>query len=65
MAWCETCAKFQDDDRIPRNGHCPVCDTPIVKPKKAPWHFKLLVVATAIYLVYRIVQLSVYLYHHF
>ncbi len=64
VAWCETCAKFQEDDKIGRDGKCPVCGTPIVKPLKTPWHFKLLIVATVIYLLYRFVQLIMWLSHH-
>jgi hypothetical protein len=36
----------------------------IAAPKKTPWHFKLLLVATVIYLSYRAYQLGFWLYHH-
>lgn len=64
MPWCENCAKFQDGEGIDREGHCPGCGTVIAPAKRAPWHFKLLVVATAIYLVYRFMQVGVWAYHH-
>ncbi|WP_143146485.1 hypothetical protein [Ferrithrix thermotolerans] len=64
MPWCENCSKFKESEEIDKEGHCPTCGSVIAPPKKAPWHFKLLVVATVIYLTYRFVQLSVWLYHH-
>lgn len=49
------------------DGTCPQCGEPIgdadehastvVADEKAPWHFKLLVVATVAYLVWRLVDL--------
>jgi len=37
-------------------GECPDCDSVIGKPAGTPWHFKLLLVATVIYLGWRTVQ---------
>ena len=37
-------------------GECPDCDTVIGKPRRAPWHFKLLLIATVVYLGWRAVQ---------
>ena len=34
-------------------GSCPTCGRVIAEPAKVPWHFKLLVVATILYLGYR------------
>jgi len=46
-------------------GECPDCDTVIGKPATgAPWHFKLLLVATVIYLGYRAVQGIEWLVHN-
>jgi hypothetical protein len=35
------------------DGSCPSCGTVIAKPVKAPWHFKLLLVALVLYLGWR------------
>jgi hypothetical protein len=39
-------------------GECPTCGRVIAEPHdvKAPWHFKLLVVATVLYLGFRAYQ---------
>jgi len=44
------------------DGSCPVCGRVLADPlvedePKAPWHFKLLVAAVAVYLLWRLVQL--------
>jgi len=36
-----------------RVGSCPTCGRTIGEPAKVPWHFKLLVVATVLYLGFR------------
>lgn len=64
MPWCETCARFREGEEIDKEGHCPECHSVIAAPKRAPWHFKLLVGATAIYLIYRLYQLVGWLIHH-
>jgi hypothetical protein len=35
------------------DGSCPTCGTVIAKPAKAPWHFKLMLLALALYLGWR------------
>lgn len=34
-------------------GECPTCQRVISAPARAPWHFKLLVVALVAYLAFR------------
>jgi hypothetical protein len=34
-------------------GSCPTCGRMIATPVKAPWHFKLMLVALAVYLGWR------------
>ncbi len=63
MPWCESCERFQDNSEVDKEGHCPKCGSVIAPPKRAPWHFKLLVVATIIYLTYRLIQLVMWLHH--
>lgn len=63
MPWCEDCGQFQDRSTINRRGECPTCGRVIAKPRKVPWHFKLLILATAAYLAYRLYQGIMLLVH--
>ena len=67
MPWCEDCAKYWAPSTMTPNGHCPTCDRLLEQPEaakrgdhddeRAPWHFKLLVVAVVVYLGWRFYQL--------
>ena len=57
MPWCDTCAKFHPPGDLTEEGACPGCGAVIGDPPKAPWHFKLLVAAVVVYMVWRIVAL--------
>lgn len=66
MPWCEECAKYWTPNAMHDDGTCPTCGDPLVEARgsetavddeKAPWHFKLLVVAVVGYLGWRVVQL--------
>jgi hypothetical protein len=46
------------------DGTCPECGRPVADPDgtkaaqvKTPWHFKLLVAVTVLYLVWRLIQM--------
>jgi DNA-directed RNA polymerase subunit RPC12/RpoP len=55
VPWCDDCSKFWNADKVAAGGQCPTCGRVIVRARpKAPWHFKLLLVAFAGYLVYRL-----------
>jgi hypothetical protein len=59
MPWCDDCSRFYNPNSMPLDGKCPSCGAPIAEPQtavKAPWHFKLLVVAAVVYLGWRAVQ---------
>jgi hypothetical protein len=62
MPWCEGCQKFYSPNTLRPDGTCPE-DHPVSDPqappakKRAPWHFWLLLIALAIYLGWRFVQL--------
>ena len=56
IPWCETCAKYLEQDDLAEEGKCPGCGEIIAQRAKTPWHFKLLVVGTTIYLLYRLGQ---------
>ena len=56
MPWCEDCSKFWNPTSMQADGACPTCARIIAPPAKAPWHFKLLMAAVALYLGFRAVQ---------
>lgn len=65
MPWCETCAKFWNPTSMNQDGTCPTCGSQIGEPVRTPWHFKLLLVAVALYLGWRLVQGVAWLAHRF
>ena len=59
MPWCEECAKFWNPPSL-RDGTCPTCGAQLqqaavetTSEQRAPWHFKLMLVALVLYLGYR------------
>lgn len=67
MPWCEECAKYHAPSALNDDGTCPVCGSDVgagvergdeaMAEEKAPWHFKLLVVAVVVYLGWRFGQI--------
>jgi hypothetical protein len=63
VPWCETCSKYYAPTALTGEGTCPTCGRPVGAPpqeapvESTPWHFKLLVLATVVYLGWRVVQL--------
>ncbi len=53
MPWCEDCSRYWTPTSMPADGTCASCGRVIAEPPRAPWHFKLLLVATALYLAFR------------
>lgn len=64
IPWCENCSAFRKAGSLDEGGKCPECGHEIANKAKAPWHFKVLVVGTGIYLLYRIGQGIDWLVHH-
>jgi hypothetical protein len=68
MPWCDTCSRYYNPNSMPVDGSCPQCGKQIAEPQdvpsRAPWHFKVLIVAAAIYLGWRFVQGIQWLLHH-
>lgn len=65
MPWCEDCSRFWNDQSLGEAGACPTCGRNLaVKTRTVPWHFKLMLVAFAIYMVYRIYWLAEWLPKH-
>ena len=58
MPWCDDCSRFWNPNTLRDDGACPTCGRIVAEPgtaavPKAPWHFKLLVVAVVLYLGWR------------
>ena len=64
MAWCDSCHRLVEDDELTDEGTCPSCDEPLEERRHVPWHFKLLLGATVVYLGYRTYQGIGWLVHH-
>jgi uncharacterized paraquat-inducible protein A len=66
MPWCDECARFLNPTSMSAKGECPSCGRVIAEPvdMKAPWHFKLLVAATVLYLGFRAYQGIAWLVQH-
>jgi hypothetical protein len=52
-----------EDDQLTDDGGCPECGEQLQR-RKIPWHFKFMIGATAIYLVWRAYQGIGWLVHH-
>lgn len=68
MPWCDDCDRYLAPSAVTTDGACPTCGRPVAVGDVAeaageeeplppvPWHLKLLAVAVAIYLTYRLIQ---------
>lgn len=60
MAWCEACERFLTPTSLGAAGECPRCGGAVrdddADDLKVPWHFKMLVAATVLYLGWRAFQ---------
>lgn len=64
MPWCEQCARHLEDGSLGPENRCPGCGQVLVEARRVPWHFKLLLLATVVYLGWRLVQGIVWVVHH-
>lgn len=65
VVWCEHCQKLVQDGELTEEGACPHCGTVVREEHRpVPWHFKLMLVATVVYLGYRAYQGVGWLVHH-
>ncbi len=64
MPWCEECDERIEEEDLTEEGTCPVCGSEPLEHRKSPWYFKFMVVATVIYVIFRIVQGIIWLSHH-
>ena len=73
MPHCDTCDRFYNPNTLHADGTCPVCGKQVGEPKPekisrfetegAPWHFKVLIGVTVIYLGWRLIQGVFWLAH--
>jgi hypothetical protein len=69
MPWCQDCDRFLSPSTVTEDGRCPTCGRPVEVGEVAqqaaeeeplppvPWHLKLLALAVALYLLFRLFQL--------
>lgn len=64
--WCEECEELVDEEDIPDDGTCPRCGSELVAPerRRVPWYFRMMVVASVVYLGYRAYQGVTWVVHH-
>jgi predicted RNA-binding Zn-ribbon protein involved in translation (DUF1610 family) len=62
--WCETCRQRVDPELAGDDGTCPDCGEALVSRRNVPWTFKLMLVATVVYLGYRLYQGIGWAIHH-
>ena len=68
MPWCDNCDKHVEEQLTVEAQNCPDCsgelDTSDLKnrpPVKAPWHFWVMVFAAGGYLLWRLVEMVLWL----
>jgi DNA-directed RNA polymerase subunit RPC12/RpoP len=64
VPWCDHCGEMVEDEHLTAEGACPTCGEVLDERRKVPWHFKLMIVATVVYLGYRAYQGVGWLVHH-
>ena len=66
VAWCEECDRLVEDEDLTEDGACPTCGTVLAEQehRPIPWYFKFMIVASVIYLGWRIYQGVGWLAHH-
>lgn len=74
VPWCDTCDRFYNPNTLQADGTCPSCGRQVGEPAAvavdeepapgAPWHFKLLVLATVLYLGWRLFEGVLWVGHH-
>jgi len=66
VPWCDDCSKFWNAPDAAADEACPTCGNVVATKarKGVPWHFKVMLVAVAIYMVYRIYWLAEWLPKH-
>jgi len=53
-----------EDEDLTDDGECPDCGEQLVAHRRIPWHLKLMIAATCVYLGWRTYQGVAWLVHH-
>jgi uncharacterized paraquat-inducible protein A len=66
MPWCEECDQLVEEEDLVDGESCPACGTVLAepKPRRMPWTFRFMIVASVIYLGYRAYQGIAWVAHH-
>lgn len=64
VPWCDSCDRLVADGELTDEGACPTCGTTLETRRPVPWHFKLMILASVIYLGWRAYQGVAWLVHH-
>jgi hypothetical protein len=64
VPWCDDCDRLVEDDQLTEEGNCPDCGVLLTGKRHIPWGFKFMIVASVIYIGYRIYQGISWLAHH-
>ncbi len=65
VIWCEQCQADIEDDSLGEEGECPQCGTVLRSERRpVPWTFKVMLVASVVYLGYRTYQGITWVIHH-
>jgi len=64
VPWCDSCDRLVERSDLVE-GRCPTCDSLLegIERGPLPWRFRLMIGATVIYLIWRLVQLISWLSH--
>lgn len=63
--WCEECQRLVEPASLTGDGECPTCGAVLREERRpVPWHFKLMILATIVYLGWRAYQGVGWLVHH-
>ncbi len=68
--WCEECHRLVEPEDIAEDGTCGRCGAELVEPpagagvRRIPWTFKLLLLASTLYVGWRAYQGVTWLVHH-
>jgi len=64
MPWCDSCDRLVDDGEV-IEGACPSCGISLVRASAGamPWRFRFMILATVVYLGWRLYQGVTWLMH--
>jgi hypothetical protein len=71
VPWCDDCSRFLNPTTLSEDGSCPSCGRVVAEiddpgePPRAPWHFKVMVVALVAYLGWRLWEGVVWVFERF